>query len=66
MHALHKMTRDKVLPFEWIAGRNPLLAGMGNGKRHLPGGAGGAKRSPHGTLFEQQRKYKWWSGLRED
>ena len=62
MHALHKLTRDHILPFEWVTGRDIL-----GGGRVPPAGAA-ASRGAKGALHQRQhqQKYQWWSGLKEE
>jgi len=55
MHALHKLTRDHILPFEWIAGDRPF-GGMMSPKQ-------GAKGKAPPALFQQAQKYQWWEAL---
>lgn len=52
MHTLHKMTRDHILPFEWVAG---TMLGGGKQPRNGPPG----KKN----VFSRQAKYQWWQGL---
>mmetsp|Transcript_24846 Transcript_24846/g.36455 ORF Transcript_24846/g.36455 Transcript_24846/m.36455 type:complete len:402 (+) Transcript_24846:90-1295(+) len=58
MHSLHKMTRDKVLPFEWVTNMHPFGAGP-NGRK-VPSQAGGK------GLFAAPKRYQWWTNLHED
>lgn len=55
MHALHKLTRDHILPFEWIAGDRPF-GGMLSPKQ------GGKGKAPP-ALFQHTQKYQWWQAL---
>lgn len=52
MHELHKMTRDHILPFEWVAGNTAMKPGREKSVK--------AGRS---SLFAKQDKYEWWTGL---
>lgn len=64
MHALHKLTRDHILPFEWVTGRDIL----GGGRVPPSGGASRGPGSAKGSLHQRQhqQKYQWWSGLKEE
>ena len=64
MHELHKLTREQILPFEWVTGGHPLGPGPGGGHGRPGSGSSPGRQGAQG-IFAQHQKYTWWTGLKE-